>query len=107
VTSWNPGAERMFGYSSNDMIGRPITTIIPPELEEDEQRILETIRRGERVLHFETARLTKSGERIDVSLTISPIKDDTGRVVGAAKTARDITQQKKTEQALRTTERLP
>jgi PAS domain S-box-containing protein len=106
VTSWNPGAERMFGYSSNDMIGRPITTIIPPELEEDEQRILETIRRGERVLHFETARLTKSGERIDVSLTISPIKDDTGRVVGAAKTARDITQQKKTEQALRTTERL-
>ena len=106
VMSWNPGAERMFGYSANEMIGRPITTIIPPELQEDEQRILETIGRGERVEHFETVRLTKSGERIDVSLTVSPVKDDAGRVIGAAKTARDITQQKKTEQALRMTERL-
>jgi PAS domain S-box-containing protein len=106
VMSWNPGAERMFGYSANEMIGRPIATIIPPELEQDEQRILATIGRGEPIEHFETVRLTKSGERIDVSLTVSPIKDDTGRVVGAAKTVRDITQQKKTEQALRTTERL-
>jgi PAS domain S-box-containing protein len=106
VMSWNPGAERMFGYSANEMIGRPITTIIPPELEGDEQKILETIGRGERVEHFETVRLTKSGERIDVSLTISPLRDDTGRVIGAARIARDITQQKKTEQALRTTERL-
>jgi signal transduction histidine kinase len=88
------------------MIGRPITTIIPPELQEDEQRILKTIGRGEGVEHFETVRLTKGGERIDVSLTISPVKDDAGRVIGASKTARDITQQKKTEQALRTTERL-
>jgi PAS domain S-box-containing protein len=106
VMSWNPGAEKMFGYSANEMIGRSITTIIPPELQEDEQRILETIGRGERFEHFETVRLTKSGERIDVSLTVSPIRDDTGRVIGAAKTARDITQRKKTEQALRTTERL-
>ena len=106
VTSWNPGAEKMFGYSANEMIGRSITTIIPPELQEDERRILKAIGRGERVVHYETVRLTKSGERIDVSLTISPVRDETGRVIGAAKTARDITQQKKTEQALRTTERL-
>jgi signal transduction histidine kinase len=88
------------------MIGRPITIIIPLELQADEQRILETIGRGEGVEHFETVRLTKSGERIDVSLTVSPVRDDAGRVIGAAKTARDITQQKKTEQALRTTEKL-
>src|ERR1700733_4025340 len=106
VMSWNPGAEKMFGYLGNEMIGRSITTIIPPELEEDEQKILETIGRGERVQHFETVRLTKSGERIDVSLTVSPVKDDAGKVVGAAKTARNVTQQKKTEQALRMTERL-
>jgi PAS domain S-box-containing protein len=106
VMTWNPGAERMFGYSANEMIGRPITTILPPELQEDEQKILETIGRGEPVEHFETVRLTKSGERIDVSLTVSPVKDDAGRVIGAAKTARNITQQKKTEQALRMTERL-
>jgi PAS domain S-box-containing protein len=106
VMSWNPGAERMFGYSANEMIGRSITTIIPRELHDDEQRILDTIGRGERIEHFETVRLTKSGERIDVSLTVSPVKDDAGKVIGAAKTARDITQQKKTEQALRMTERL-
>ena len=106
VMSWNPGAEKMFGYSASEMIGRPITIIIPPELQDDEQRILETIGRGERIEHFETVRLTKSGEQIDVSLTVSPVKDDAGRVIGAAKTARDITQRKKTEQALRTTEKL-
>ena len=106
VTNWNPGAEKMFGYSAEEMVGRPITTIIPAELQEDEQRILTTIGRGERVEHFETVRLTKSGERIDVSLTVSPVRDEAGKVIGAAKTARDITQQKKTEQALRMTERL-
>ncbi len=106
VMSWNPGAEKMFGYSANEMIGRPVTTIIPPALQEDEQRILKTIGLGERVEHFETVRVTKSGELIDVSLTVSPVKDEAGRVIGASKTARDITQQKKVEQALRMTERL-
>jgi PAS domain S-box-containing protein len=106
VMSWNPGAEKMFGYSANDMIGLPITTIIPPELQEDELKILETIGRGERVEHYDTVRLARCGERIDVSVTISPVRDEAGRVIGASKTARDITQQKKTEQALRMTERL-
>jgi PAS domain S-box-containing protein len=106
VMSWNPGAERIFGYSANEMIGRSILTIIPPALQEDEQRILKTIGRGERVKHFETVRLTKNGELIDVSLTVSPVKDEAGRVIGASKTARDITQQKKVEQALRMTEKL-
>jgi PAS domain S-box-containing protein len=106
VTSWNPGAEKMFGYSAKEMIGRPISTIIPAELHEDERRILDTIRRGEQVEHFETVRLTKDGERVDVSLSVSPVRDDAGRVIGASKTARDITYQKKTEQALRMTERL-
>lgn len=106
VTSWNPAAERIFGYSAKEMIGRSIRTVIPPELQSDEQRILDTIERGDRIEHFETVRLTKSGERIDVSLTISPMRDETGKVIGAAKIVRDITQQKKTEQALRTTERL-
>jgi len=106
VTSWNPAAQRIFGYEAEEMIGRPIITIIPPELHDDETRILATIARGERIEHFETVRMTKSGERIEVSLTVSPVKDEAGRIVGAAKIARDITQRKKTELALRTSEKL-
>ena len=106
VTSWNACAERIFGYTAEEMVGAPILTIIPPELHGDETRILSAIARGERIEHFETERVTKSGERVQVSLTISPVKDETGRIVGAAKIARDITQRKKAEQALRITERL-
>jgi len=106
VTSWNAGAERIFGYTAQEMIGRSIRTVIPPELQEDEDRILATIGRGERIDHFETVRLTRSGQRIDVSLTISPVKDESGRIVGAAKIARDITERKQAERALRTSERL-
>ena len=106
VTSWNRAAEKMFGYRADEMVGRSITAIIPPEFQADEPQILETIARGERIDHFETVRVTKNGKRIDVSLTVSPMKDEIGRIVGAAKIARDITQQKKTELALRISERL-
>lgn len=106
VTSWNHSAERMFGYTAEEMVGRPITTIIPPELHDDEARILATIGRGERIDHFETVRVTKTGEPIDVSLTVSPVRNESGEIIGAAKIARDITQQKKAERALRTSERL-
>jgi PAS domain S-box-containing protein len=106
VTSWNPGAQRMFGYTAEEMIGEPIMRIIPPELQADETRILATIARGERIEHFETVRLNKSGESVEVSLTVSPVKDQAGNIVGAAKIARDVTQRKRAERALQTTERL-
>jgi PAS domain S-box-containing protein len=106
VTSWNKGAQRMFGYTPEEMIGRPITTIIPPELYSDETHILQRLQRGERIEHFETVRVHKNGELVEVSLTVSPVRDDFGRIVGAAKIARNITERKKAEQALRTSEKL-
>jgi PAS domain S-box-containing protein len=107
VTSWNPAAERVLGYSAEEMIGRPIATIVPSKLGDREKEILETIgQEGDRIERFETVRLTRSGEEIRVSLTVSPVRDEAGRVVGVATIARDITQKKKTEHALRTTERL-
>jgi PAS domain S-box-containing protein len=106
VTSWNACAQRTFGYTAEEMIGSSITAIIPPELHDDERRILATVARGERIEHFETVRMKKNGERIEVSLTISPVKDEQGRVIGAAKIARDITLRKRTERALQTTEKL-
>lgn len=106
VTSWNQCAERIFGYSAEEMVGQPITKIIPPELQDEEEKILATIARGEGISHFETERLTKDGRRIDVSLTISPIRDESGAIVGASKIARDITETKQKDQLLRTTERL-
>ncbi len=90
VQSWNTSAERIFGYTAAEMIGRPIATIVPPERGDEEPRILERLARGERVDHFETVRVRKDGKRIDVSVTISPIRDATGKVVGASKIARDI-----------------
>jgi PAS domain S-box-containing protein len=106
VTSWNAAAERIFGYKADEIIGRPITLIIPPELQDDENRILAQIRSGKRIDHFETIRVTKDGRRLDVSLTVSPIKDASGKVIGAAKVVRDITERKRSEEALRRAEKL-
>lgn len=106
VTSWNKQAERLFGYKEEEMIGRSILTIIPPELYDDEEMILSRIRAGLKIEHFETVRVTRLGERVDVSLSISPIKDEHGHIIGAAKIARDIREKKKIERALRTTEKL-
>jgi PAS domain S-box-containing protein len=97
ITSWNPSAERLLGYAESEMIGKPIMTIIPPELREEERQIMTQLRRGERVEHFDTARLTKEGKRIDLSLTISPLKNSDGEVVGASKIARDIRRRKEFE----------
>jgi PAS domain S-box-containing protein len=106
VTSWNRSAEKLFGYKAEEIVGKHITLIIPPELHHDEDMILSKIRRGEKIDHFETIRLHKNGERVEVSLTISPIKDDDGHVIGAAKIVRNITETNKIERALRVTEKL-
>jgi PAS domain S-box-containing protein len=100
IRSWNSGAERMFGYAEREAVGRPITLIIPPELEEEERGILARLRRGERLEHFETVRQAKDGRRINVSLTVSPVRDASGRVIGASKVARDITARAAAEKAL-------
>ncbi|HVZ05992.1 PAS domain S-box protein [Hyphomicrobium sp.] len=97
VTTWNAGAERIFGYTADEMIGQHITRIIPIELRSEEDAILARLRQGEHVDHFETVRVAKDGRRIDVSLTVSPIRDRTGRVVGASKVGRDITERKQFE----------
>src|ERR1700693_4267149 len=101
VTSWNFGAERIFGYSAEEMIGTSIMRLIPTDRHEEETEILSRIRRGERLDHFETVRLAKDGRRLQLSMTISPIMDASGHVIGASKVARDITERKKAEEALR------
>lgn len=106
VTSWNRAATRLFGYEPEEMIGQSILKIIPLELHYQEPLILSRVRVGERLDHYETERVTKSGERIMVSLTISPVKDDEGKVIGVSKIARDITQSKKVEMALIQSEKL-
>ena len=100
VTSWNFGAERIFGYTAEEMIGTSIMRLIPPDRQEDEEEILARIRRGERVEHFETIRLAKNGRRLYSSITVSPIKDSAGHVIGASKVVRDISEQKRAEQEL-------
>jgi len=98
VTSWNQGAEELFGYSWKEMIGAPMTMLLPPELEHEETEILARIARGESINHFETERVRKDGSRVDVSVSISPIKDVNGNILGASKIARDITEKKRADQ---------
>jgi PAS domain S-box-containing protein len=97
ITSWNRGAERIFGYSAEETIGRPVTILIPQERLGEEVAIIERLRRGERIDHFETVRIRKDGSPVDISLTISPIRNAQGRIVGASKVARDISERKQSE----------
>ncbi|MGA2246938.1 MAG: PAS domain S-box protein [Verrucomicrobiota bacterium] len=100
VTSWNAGAEKIFGYSALEMVGQPILRLIPPERHQEETEILAHIRRGESVRHFDTVRLHKNGNRLDVSVTVSPIRDATGKIIGVSKVARDVTERKKMAQII-------
>ena len=104
IASWNQGAERLFGYTAEETIGKSVTLLIPPERHDEEQSILERIRRGESIEHFETVRRRKDGSLLDISLTVSPIRDTKGNIVGASKIARDITRRKRVEVALRESE---
>ena len=101
ITSWNFGAERIFGYTADEMIGTSIMRLIPPDRQAEELEILARIRRGDRFDHFETIRLAKDGRQLSVSITVSPIKDSAGQVIGASKVARDITERKNAEAALK------
>ena len=100
ITSWNPGAERVFGYAAREVVGKSIQILIPPERIDDESEILAKIARGERIDHYETIRVCKDGRLIHISVTISPIRDEGGNIIGASKIARDITERKHAEQAL-------
>ena len=98
ITSWNKGAERIFGYLPEEAIGKPITILIPPERQHEEDIIIERLWRGDRTEHFETIRRRKDGDLINVSLTISPVRDADGKAVGASMIARDITERKRSEE---------
>ena len=104
IVTWNPGAQRMFGYTEDEAIGKVVTIIVPPERPDEEHQILETLRAGGRIEQFETVRVSKTGKRIDVSLSISPIKDSTGKTVGYAGIERDITKRKRAEEAVLSSE---
>jgi PAS domain S-box-containing protein len=100
IRTWNAGAERLLGYKAEEAVGRSITLIVPPELLDEERQILARLARGERIEHYETVRMAKGGRRINISLTISPIRDKQGSIIGASKIARDVTERKQAEEAL-------
>src|SRR5215212_4835151 len=100
ITSWNAAAEYVYGYSAEEAVGRSISLIIPPERKDELPGILEQLRQGKRVEHYETERIRKDGRRISIAVTISPIRDRSGRVIGASGIGRDITEQKQIEERL-------
>src|SRR5580658_4884113 len=104
ITSWNKGAKSLFGYSAEEVIGQPVSILIPADHIDEEPKILDFIRRGQRVEHYETVRRRKDGTLVDISLTVSPIKDADGRITGASKIARDITERRRAELRLRQSE---
>jgi PAS domain S-box-containing protein len=106
ITSWNAAAQRIFGYKPEEIIGRSVLMLIPPALQSEEPVILAKLRAGERIDHYETQRVTKNGEILDISLTISPIRDAKGKVIGASKIARDISERKRAQRALIESEKL-
>src|SRR5215470_10395701 len=100
ITSWNAGAQRIFGYTADEVIGKSVTILIPEDHLDEEPAILARLRAGIRIEHYETVRVTKDGRLVDISLTVSPIKGPNGEIVGASKIARDITEQKQARRAL-------
>jgi len=98
ITSWNAGAERLYGYAGHEILGKPVTILIPEDRQDEEPRILARIRRGERIEHYETVRMRKDGSLVDISLSVSPIMDTTGKIIGASKIARDITDKRHAEE---------
>jgi PAS domain S-box-containing protein len=106
ITSWNHAAELMYGYKREEVISKSVEILLPPDRPGEVAHILSRLRRGERIAHFETVRMAKNGRRLDVALTVSPIRDARGRLVGASTVARDITEQKNAEEALRKAEKL-
>ena len=106
ITTWNKGAERIYGYAAEEVVGRSISLLIPPHYEDDLQQILGRIKRGEHVERYETVRRRKDGRLIDVSITVSPIKESSGRIAGASVVARDITERRRVEEELKKSERL-
>ncbi|HEX8286215.1 MAG TPA: PAS domain S-box protein [Pyrinomonadaceae bacterium] len=105
ITSWNRGAERIFGYTADEVVGKPVTILIPEDRPDEEPGILSRLVRGERIEHYETVRVRKDGSRVDISLTVSPVRGPGGEVIGVSKIARDITDRKQAEEALRRSER--